>query len=99
MGEIYLWEEMDEIMAQASKHTQQAPALRTSAKETAAATSEFLSLRRLCNDSSQFHDFGHFIIEDSGYTGGDRQWKLEARAPSFRWTNETIHNWEYFYSA
>lgn len=52
----------------------------------------------MCNDSSMFHDFGHFEANDSGYSGSEGQWKLTAQRSRIQ-LEEKIHYYECWYSA
>lgn len=97
MGEIYLWEEVEEIMEQANRHQAHAPGMLIATREKKEEGPLSFSFRRLCNDSSLFNDFGHFIAKDEGYSGGDNRWKLDAKL--FKVNKESTHIWDYCYSA
>lgn len=54
--------------------------------------------QKLCNDSSMFHDFGHFMMNDPSYADGDVHFKpLPSSAVVFnlRLSDDVFDTYEY----
>jgi len=93
MGEIFLWEQTPEIM----EHAKRTP-LEVKASADAKPEYQRADFVKLCNDASLFNDFGHFIVNDSGYAGGDTKWKV--KAPTMVISKDGgYHRYECWYSA
>lgn len=56
------------------------------------------NFQTLCNDSSLFSDFGHFEVQDSGYTGSEGKWKLTAQRSRIQREDQS-HYYDCWYSA
>lgn len=53
-----------------------------SAPKAADTPTSVVSFKRLCNDSSVFHDFGHFNMSDVSYAEATTHMKFRLSTPS-----------------